>query len=418
MLGLGESVHSARQRFAAVGVCLALIAVALLAIRFGSVQGPEMKPFLPIVTTIWALADLMTAFLLLAQFYVNGTTFFTVLAAAYALSGLLSWPYLYAFPGVFDASLMPVPKQQISIWIWALWHAVFPVIVATSVLLDPELKRRTFSRKSTQNAVFLTVGLTVCVAAATTALIFAERSMLPVAMLNGYFTAEFSRRVAPVIALLNIFGCGLLLRRRADMTTLQLWLFVAMFTAMLDAVLLANSPARYSYGWYIGKAETVTTASVVLAILLCEVTGLYRRLAEMATIDTLTRLPNRRALDDHMRLVLNHGKRQASGLGLLVIDVDLFKGYNDSYGHARRRMPAPRRGRPESGGDASARSFGTFRRGRIRDRRSGNAARRRDSGGRTAAHPDGESRDSLCRVSARPRYGVRRHRLRCQRTQR
>jgi len=113
MLGLGESVHSSGQRLAAVVVCLALIEVALLAIRFGSVQGPEVKPFLPVVTTIWALADLMTAFLLLAQFYVNGTTFFTVLAAGYALSGLLTWPYLYAFPGIFNASALSVPEQQI-----------------------------------------------------------------------------------------------------------------------------------------------------------------------------------------------------------------------------------------------------------------------------------------------------------------
>jgi len=216
-----------------------------------------------------------------------------------------------------------------------LWHAAFPIIVSASVLLDPELKQRTNSRRSTRNVVLITLGATASFAAAATAFIFAERSMLPIVVVNGHFRPEFSRLIAPVIAALNILGCGLLLRRRADMTTLQLWLFVAMFTAMLDALLLATSPTRYSYGWYIGKFETVMTASVVLAILLCEVTGLYRRLAEMATIDTLTRLPNRRALDDHMRLVLNHAKRQASGLGLLVIDVDLFKGYNDSYGHAQ-----------------------------------------------------------------------------------
>ncbi|MDQ2857403.1 MAG: GGDEF domain-containing protein, partial [Candidatus Eremiobacteraeota bacterium] len=109
---------------------------------------------------------------------------------------------------------------------------------------------------------------------------------------------------------------------------------VAMSTATLDSLLNATSPSRYSYGWYAGKAETVITASVVLAVLLAEVTGLYRRLSDMAMVDTLTHLFNRRALEAHMQLVIRHAKRHSSGLGLLMVDVDFFKGYNDAYGHA------------------------------------------------------------------------------------
>ena len=119
------------------------------------------------------------------------------------------------------------------------------------------------------------------------------------------------------------------------MTTLQVWIFVAMVAAAMDGILLSWSPNRYSFGWYVGKIETVSTAGVVLAMLLAEVSGLYRRLAEMAVVDPLTRLFNRRAYDDHLQLAFRLARRHSTALGLLVIDVDFFKGFNDAYGHAR-----------------------------------------------------------------------------------
>jgi len=103
------------------------------------IQGPEIKPILPILATTWALADLMTAFLLLSQFYVNGTTFLTGLGAAYALSGLMTCPYLLAFPNLFYTGHVSIPEQQASIWLWSLWHAAFPTIVGISAIWDPQL---------------------------------------------------------------------------------------------------------------------------------------------------------------------------------------------------------------------------------------------------------------------------------------
>lgn len=52
-----------------------------------------------------------------------------------------------------------------------------------------------------------------------------------------------------------------------------------------------------------------------------------------AHYDALTRLANRRLFDDTLRRELNAGDRRASPLSLLLIDVDHFKHYNDTYGH-------------------------------------------------------------------------------------
>jgi len=60
-----------------------------------------------------------------------------------------------------------------------------------------------------------------------------------------------------------------------------------------------------------------------------------KELARLARSDGLTGLPNRRAFDESFEREWRHAVRTGTSLSLLFIDVDLFKGYNDRYGHAK-----------------------------------------------------------------------------------
>jgi diguanylate cyclase (GGDEF)-like protein len=57
------------------------------------------------------------------------------------------------------------------------------------------------------------------------------------------------------------------------------------------------------------------------------------RLAELASTDSLTGLPNRRSLNEQLQQELRRSGRGGRTLSMIMIDVDFFKNYNDNYGH-------------------------------------------------------------------------------------
>ncbi|CAB3792350.1 sensor domain-containing diguanylate cyclase [Pararobbsia alpina] len=59
-----------------------------------------------------------------------------------------------------------------------------------------------------------------------------------------------------------------------------------------------------------------------------------QKLIEQATQDRLTGVSNRHALDATLAREWRRAKRDGRTLGILFIDVDAFKSYNDHYGHA------------------------------------------------------------------------------------
>lgn len=61
--------------------------------------------------------------------------------------------------------------------------------------------------------------------------------------------------------------------------------------------------------------------------------GLEVKLETLATEDGLTELANRRSFDERLAQEWGRAYRERTPLGLLMIDLDRFKSYNDTYGH-------------------------------------------------------------------------------------
>lgn len=56
-------------------------------------------------------------------------------------------------------------------------------------------------------------------------------------------------------------------------------------------------------------------------------------LEKLISIDALTEIPNRRALDDMRTKEWSRGRRTEDRISVAMIDIDSFKAYNDNYGH-------------------------------------------------------------------------------------
>ena len=55
---------------------------------------------------------------------------------------------------------------------------------------------------------------------------------------------------------------------------------------------------------------------------------------ELARVDPLTKVYNRRAFDEHMERIYRDLQRKSAPMCLVMLDLDLFKRINDTYGHA------------------------------------------------------------------------------------
>ncbi len=73
---------------------------------------------------------------------------------------------------------------------------------------------------------------------------------------------------------------------------------------------------------------------VLVAIKSEELALLNEHLSAMASKDALSGLSNRRAFDEFLMREWERGRREEQPLSILFMDVDFFKRYNDTYGHA------------------------------------------------------------------------------------
>jgi diguanylate cyclase (GGDEF)-like protein len=91
-----------------------------------------------------------------------------------------------------------------------------------------------------------------------------------------------------------------------------------------------REPRRLVDGDHLRVGNTIMRFSMLDELEERALTNLF----ELTVRDPLTRTYNRRYLAGHLRSELAFAARQGITLGLLLVDIDLFKKVNDSYGHA------------------------------------------------------------------------------------
>jgi diguanylate cyclase (GGDEF)-like protein len=314
MIDLGEAVARPIDRRRAVACAAVVLVLAFGAIPFVGVSLGTSYVALTMFLSVSIVMIAVSAMLLWAQARVTRSGPLLVLAIAYAATAIV----------LFASTGEPSPS-----WLWLAWHLCFASSAIVYVAARQRLRRRdagAFRRTLRVGAPAAGIGLALVV---------------PLAMALdggvGFLPAGLS---VTAIALVALGSIVMLVARDRMRSVLDLWLGVAAICTIADVLLVLAGAHTFSVGWYLSRICTVVGSGSVLTALVMQTAAVYAQLAKTAErlrneslTDMLTGLVNRRGFDTHLAQALADGARRARGVALLMIDIDSFKAYNDTYGH-------------------------------------------------------------------------------------
>jgi len=226
--------------------------------------------FVPAVLSAAIGANVLTGLLFYLQYRLVRQSRLALLALAYASSAVLTTVYMLTFPGVFSPGGLLNATPQTAAWLSLLEREVFGLLLIAFACADR------FGWQTSRGRVrALSAGVGVAVIAIAVASIAAP---LPLVIVDGRATWIYFHMLVPVIELTGFVAIGLLLLSGLRTVT-QVWMIVV--ALMMCCEMVSNSVysgARYTLGWYSGRAYVLLGASVMLAVFIVKINDLMLRL--------------------------------------------------------------------------------------------------------------------------------------------
>ena len=312
-----------------------IIIAGSLAIPYGGLSLGMNNGFLPAFGSLTFMGDVITAVLLYSQARASNDPRQACLGSAYLFSAMIIVPHLLAFPGVFGAVSL-IGTSASAVWLWVFWHAGFALgivnfAVRKSAPSDEPIALWPF--------VLGTMGLAIAAALLATL----GLPLLPTILINGNYARLTSLGISPAVLACSVAGLTLVLLlplRSRLLSTLTIWLVVAMIASVMDVFLTMLGAERFTLGWYLARCLSLVAGFSVLCALLTESVRLFtaaaktnRMLEKLSLTDPLTEIANRRSFEQRLDVEWRRAFREQVPMSLVMIDIDHFKRYNDRFGH-------------------------------------------------------------------------------------
>jgi len=338
MIDLTRWESTSEQRRAALISVVFVVLSAVAITPFARVALPVSMTAVAAILGASICANGITAFLLFSQFRTTRSPAIAVLALGYAFAAITILPYLLTYPDMFGTNTIIGGNAISSTWLWVVWHLGFLAILLTYVLARARLEGpvSTVASERVVTRIYA-IGIPVGVAAIAIALYMPG---LPSISIDGTWTPLFGDFVAPATLVVGAIALALLWRTTGLRSMIDLWIAVTLSATIFDIYMTIAGGARYSLGWYVSRVEVFISAFAVLAIFVYQIDRMYGALArtashldEQAHVDGLTGIANRRRFDEYGARIIAAAQRRKSDASLLMIDIDWFKAYNDTFGH-------------------------------------------------------------------------------------
>jgi signal transduction histidine kinase len=265
------------QRRLALAVVLALLAASLItAGPLSYIRPPKIVAFVPAYAAAMFVVDVITAVLLFAQFTILRLRALLVIASGYLFTAFIVIPWMLTFPGVFSPGGLLGAGLQTPVYLYAVWHTALPAsVIAYAFLKEAEPARR-LSEGPVSAAILGSVAVTAGIVCVSTVLIIALDPRLPRVTTDlGHFSSLLVYEAVLVTVCSGVAAIVLGVRLRS---VLELWLIVMMCAYAIEIWLITVFGTRFSLGWYVGRTFGLLSGSLVLFVLLYEITILYPQL--------------------------------------------------------------------------------------------------------------------------------------------
>lgn len=270
---------SLEQRRLALAFIVAVLGIAAIVAPFAGMQLPRIDVFVPVLQTVLAVADLITAVLLFSQYTILPQRALLAVASAYLCSASFAFLQTLTFPGAYAPAGLLGDGFNSPAWLFVLWHVTFPLGILVYALLKNDREPSVQARASTRAIIGLTVLGVAIVVTALSWIVLAWVDKLPAFYVGGVIRQTNLGNQANV-GLLLWYGValGVLLKRRR--TILDTWLVVILVAWMPNFLVAAlASSVRFSLGWYAARGFALVASFMLLTVLLTEMMVLYSRLA-------------------------------------------------------------------------------------------------------------------------------------------
>ena len=263
-----------QKRLAAAIVFGLIAALSLVLGPFGGRQFEVLPSFVAVYTTAMFMTDSITAVLLYMQFPILRSRAILIVASGYLFTALLIVVYALAFPGVFAPDGV-FGDMQTSARLYLLWHCGFPLFVIGYTLSKDEDSAKRIPQGQVRVEILRHVAATVTLASAVAYLCIRGSTLLPRIQLDRErFVPDWPYVVGAPIVLLCTLALVVLWRRRRSV--LDLFLMVVLCAHLIEVPPhWYPTPARFSTGWYAVRVTGFVSSTILLIVLLYEISALY-----------------------------------------------------------------------------------------------------------------------------------------------